>query len=293
MTGTPTNPFHHGSRQDNQCPDEEHIPHGVVQGEGERAAEGGDQADDQQFHAHPALGPDLIDDHADAVEAAPDHEIPAGTVPQAAQQHGVHGVDVGGDELAVTGLQPGPEADAARQGQHTYSHPPAAAEEAADYGDGTYYNKGAGRCIAVAAQGDVQIVPQPSAQGHMPAAPEFLRAACLVRGVEVLGQVEAEEHGHARGDVRVAGEIGIHLEGIAEQRGKVLEAAVQERVLEDAVGEVHRQVIGQDELLEQAVHDPEDGNSEPSAGKIVRLVQLLDKLHGTHDGTGHQLREEA
>ena len=127
----------------------------------------------------------------------------------------------------------------------------------------------------------------------MPAAPEFLRAARLVRRIEVLGQVEAEEHRHARGNVRVSGEVGVYLQGITEQGRQVLVAAVQQGVLKHAVGKVHRQIIGQDELFQKAVHDPEDGYAEPPAAQIVRFVQLLDKLHGTHDGTGHQLREEA
>ena len=35
--------------------------------------------------------------------------------------------------------------------------------------------------------------------------------------------VEAHQHSHAYGYVRVAGEVGIYLEGIAEEGGEILE----------------------------------------------------------------------
>ena len=47
-----------------------------------------------------ALAPDFIEHLAETVEAAPDDEVPAGTVPPAAYDLRGHGVHVGGDELA-------------------------------------------------------------------------------------------------------------------------------------------------------------------------------------------------
>ena len=126
----------------------------------------------------------------------------------------------------------------------------------------------------------------------MPAAPELLRVLRLVGRVEVLGQVEAHQHRDAGGDVRVAGEIGIDLQGVAEQGGEVLEARVQERVPEHPVAEVHREVIGQDELLDEAVQDPEHGDAEPAAAQVVRLVQLREELRRPDDRARHELREE-
>ncbi len=126
----------------------------------------------------------------------------------------------------------------------------------------------------------------------MPAAPELLRIHRLVGRIEVLGQVEAKKHGYARGDVRVAGEVCIHLQRVAKQGAQVLEAAVEKGILKDAVGKVHGQVVGQDEFLHKTVHDPEDGNAKPAAAQVVGFVQLLNKLHGPHDGAGNQLGEE-
>ena len=214
-------------------------------------------------------------------------------MPQAAQQHRVHRIDVGGDDLAVRRFLPGPEADGPRQQHYGQPYPPAAAEERADDGDGSDDDISGGRSISVAAQRNVKVVPEPAAEGHMPATPELLRIHGLIGRIEVLGQIETHQHGHAGSDVRVAGKVCIDLQGIAEKGRQVLEAAVHQGILKHAVCEVDGQVIGQDELFQQAVHNPEDGYSKPASAEVIRLVQLLHKFHGPHDGTGHQLGEKA
>ena len=107
-----------------------------------------------------------------------------------------------------------------------------------------------------------------------------------------LRQIEAHQQGDARGDVGVAGEIGIDLQGVAEQRREVLEAGVQERIPEHAVAQVHGEIVGQDQFLDEAVENPEDGDAEPAAAQIIRLVQLREELRCPDDRARHQLREE-
>ena len=51
--------------------------------------------------------PKLIDQNAQAVQAAPDDEVPACAVPETAQQHRVHIVDVGGNLLSRSGKDDG------------------------------------------------------------------------------------------------------------------------------------------------------------------------------------------
>ena len=126
----------------------------------------------------------------------------------------------------------------------------------------------------------------------MPAAPELLRVQGLVRRVKVLGQVEAHEHGNTRGNVCVAGEIGIYLQRIAEKGAQVLKAAVKEGILEHPVAEVDGKVVAENQFLAKAVQDPEHSNAKPTATQVVGLVQLLNKFRGAHDRTGHKLREE-
>ena len=214
-------------------------------------------------------------------------------MPQAAKEHGVHGVDVGGNELALSGALPCPKADCPRNDGNRHCNPPASAEERTHYGYCDYNYISAGTGGTVASKGNVEVITKPAAERHVPAAPEILCVGGLVRGVEVLGKVETHEHGNAGGDVRIAGEIGIHLQGVAEKGRQVLKAAVQERVLKHAVCEVHRHVIGQNELFEKAVHYPEDGNPEPPAAEVVGFVKLRYELRRSHNGACNQLREEA
>lgn len=126
----------------------------------------------------------------------------------------------------------------------------------------------------------------------MPATPELLRVAGLIRRVEVLREVEAHEQRHADSDVRIAGEVRIDLHRVREQGEEVLEAGEEHRALEHAVDEVHGKVVGEDDLLEQTVQYPEYRYAELPAGEEERLIQLRHKLRGTDDGTGNQLREE-
>ena len=126
----------------------------------------------------------------------------------------------------------------------------------------------------------------------MPTAPELLRVAGLVRRIEVLGQIEAHQQRHADSNIRITRKVGVHLHRIGEQRKEILKAREQHRTLEHTVDKVHRQIVGQNDLLQQAVAYPEHSYAELPAGEKERLVQLRHKLRGTDDRTGHQLREE-
>ena len=126
----------------------------------------------------------------------------------------------------------------------------------------------------------------------MPAFPELAGVLGFIRRVKVLGQIEAHQHGHADGNVGVAREVGVDLQRVAEQSHQVFESRVKQRVIEHAVDEVDGDVVAEHNLLDQAVHDPEDGDAELLAAEEVFLVELRDELVGPHDGTGHQLWKE-
>ena len=83
-------------------------------------------------------------------------------MPQAAEQHGVHGVDVGGDLLAFLGLEDGHQGDDDGHHEHSQADPPAAAEEHGDSGNHEDDAERAKGGVAVAAQGDVKIILQPT-----------------------------------------------------------------------------------------------------------------------------------
>lgn len=69
---------------------------------------------------------------------------------------------------------------------------------------------------AVAAQGDVHIVPEPEGERHVPAAPELRSRLGNIRIVEVFRQAEAENPPQANGHIRIAGEIKVELESVGD-----------------------------------------------------------------------------
>ena len=89
----------------------------------------------------------------------------------------------------------------------------------------------------------------------MPAVPELLQVGRLIGAVEVGGEREAEEEGRADGDVGVAGEVAVDLDGVAVDGGERLDAGVEFRGVEDPVDQVEGQRVGDGHLLEEAHRD--------------------------------------
>ena len=110
-----------------------------------------------------------LDDQERAVQQAPDHEVPARAVPQAAEEE--HR-----DQVAV--------------------HPR--------------------RRHAVAAERDVEVVAEPGRQRDVPAPPELLHRVGDVRLAEVLREAEAEHPAEPDRHVRVAGEVEVDLQRVAD-----------------------------------------------------------------------------
>ena len=65
--------------------------------------------------------------------------------------------------------------------------------------------------LPVAAEGDIDILPEPAREGHMPAPPELGDGGGDIRVVEVLGKVEAQHLAHADAHHGVAGKVEIEL----------------------------------------------------------------------------------
>ena len=70
--------------------------------------------------------------------------------------------------------------------------------------------------LAVAAQGDIHILPEPRGQTDVPPPPELRHGAGLIGIVEVLQKVESEEMPQPDGHVGVPGEIEIDLERVRD-----------------------------------------------------------------------------
>ena len=146
--------------------------------------------------------------------------------------------------------------------------------------------------LAITSQGDIEIALEPTAERHMPASPELLRVAGFVGRIEVLRQREAQQQGDTDGDIRIAREIGIDLQRIGKERKEVLEAGEEQRVVEDTVDEVDRQVIAEDDLLDKTIQDPEHRQAKQTAREAEGAVELRNELVGTHNRSRHQAREE-
>ena len=118
--------------------------------------------------------------------------------------------------------------------------------------DDEFIEIGAGRSLPVAPQWDVQIVPEPGAEGDVPPPPELLDGLGGIGQVEVLQKPEAEHPAQADGHVAVTAEVEIDLQGVAHrpQPGQP-EIQLVRRHGEHRVGNLPRGV-GQEDLLPKA-----------------------------------------
>ena len=232
-----------------QRPDEEHIEH-RSRDRGLKNIKGhADETYDERPDIDIAALPEPVDQHSETVQTAPDHKVPAGSVPQAAKEHRVHPVDVRDEFLAVFLAESDQKCQHCRNDQNHSENPPVLCQSRGQKSDSEDDRIRAECAVAVASKRDVKIVLKPFGKGDVPTFPELAGISCLVRGVEVLRQVEAHQHRDTGGDVSVAGEVGIDLKRVAEQGRKVLESCVKKRVLEDPVTEIHGQIVAQNQLL--------------------------------------------
>jgi hypothetical protein len=124
----------------------------------------------------------------------------------------------------------------------------------------------------------VDVVAEPVGEGDVPAAPEVGDVDGLVGAVEVVGDGEAEEEAEAHGDVGVAGEVEVDLEGVGVDADQDFGSAVEGRGVEDAVGYVVGEEVGDEEFFDQAGGDEEEGSAPLRGGEGKGLLKLLDEV---------------
>ena len=144
----------------------------------------------------------------------------------------------------------------------------------------------------VAAEGDVEVVAQPVGQRHVPPAPEVLEGDGGIGPVEVLGEAEAQQQGDADGDVGVAAEVGVDLDGVPPDGHDHLRSGVLVGVGEDRVDHVGGEVGGQHHLLGQPGGDQPEGLHVVDVVRIASPADLGQQLGPADDGAGHQVGEE-
>lgn len=287
---SPTDPR---ADSDEEHGNEEHIPQGSGQEEDEGIEQGGDGGSESHTAHRTHILPELEDHHADTIESTPDDEIEAGTMPETSQKHGDHGVEVGVDLLTLLGMTDGGVNHQGRYHSHSQGNPQITAEDEGCTSEQADPETGAKGDVAIASEGDIEIGLQPARKGDVPAFPEVATVLCLVGRIEVGWQMEAHEQGEADGNIGVAGEIGIDLQGVGEERHEVLETREELGIVEDTVDEVDRKIVTQDDLLGQTIENPEDGNAEHTAREEILAIELGNEITGLDDGACHQLGEEA
>ena len=136
-----------------------------------------------------------------------------------------------------------------------------------------------------------QIVPEEGAKADVPALPE-LGDGFAGEGVgEVLVKVEAEYAAKADGDVGIAGEVEVDIEGVDYHRVPGAEEREGGDILAEEGVHYHPEVVGQYHLFRQANYHPE--GSLAKVGGVDGAGLYLVLYHAVaHDGAGYQLGEE-
>ena len=170
--------------------------------------------------------------------------------------------------------------------------PRGAVPESADEEDGEGVAQLEGARTAVAAERDIDVVAQPRHQGDVPAAPEVGDAGGEIGCAEVLHEFDAEEAGAAHGDVGVAGEVAVDLDGEEEGSDEECQCALLSGCLPD---NIHGEGAGvcHNHLLAEAPEHLAQAIDSPIIIKGTRAKHLRQEVGGALDGSCHELREEA
>ncbi len=100
-------------------------------------------------------------------------------------------------------------------------------------------------------EGGIDVVAEPVGEGDVPAFPEVGYVDGFVGAVEVVGDGEAEELAESHGDVGVAGEVEVDLQGVGVDADEDFGSAVEGWGVEDAVGDVVGEEVGDEEFLDE------------------------------------------
>src|ERR1017187_8999334 len=147
------------------------------------------------------------------------------------------------------------------------------------------------RSFPAPAERNIEIVAEPARKGNMPSAPEFGNAERTVRHLKVFHEMKTHHAGAANRHVRVTGEVAVYLNGITKNPLDQGDGVVFVGGSEYHVN-VWRYLVGNHDFfdcthseLHQARFKLHDCCPHP-------LGKLRQKLSGSIDGAGEQLREE-
>ncbi len=142
-----------------------------------------------------------------------------------------------------------------------------------------------------APQGEVQVLPEPAAQGDVPPPPELAGRLGDIGIVEVFQKLEAQHPPQADGHVRVAGEVEVELEG----EGGDAQPGPQGGEPGPGRGQIHvpqrAQGVGKQNLFTRAHGEALDAGGELLKG-VIPPLQLVVQVLVLDDGPGDELGEQ-
>ena len=142
----------------------------------------------------------------------------------------------------------------------------------------------------VAAERDVHIVAEPGGQRDVPAAPELGDRLADVRIVEVFEKLEAEHFAETDRHIRVAGEIEVNLQRVANRAHPRTGGGQLARCIFEYAVRNLREHVGQQHLFAEPEQEAAD-----TLGKLRKRVLSHGKLHVdivvAYDRACNQLRE--
>ena len=144
--------------------------------------------------------------------------------------------------------------------------------------------------LAVAAQGDIDIVAQPRGERDVPSVPELGDIQRTVREVEVDTQVESHDAAQTDCHVAVTREVTVDLHREAKHRHQQFKARVARGVAESDVV-VLGDVVGKNRLLQDTHHDEEQTTINHLARSGLIGLHLWVEVTGPDDGTRHEAGE--
>ena len=148
------------------------------------------------------------------------------------------------------------------------------------------------RRTAAAAEGKVDVIPEPAGHRDMPAPPEIIEAAGLKGGLEVLNQVIAQYAGRAQGNVTAAGEIHVQLHGKQHGGGGQVGAAHIGGIAVDHP-DIEGQVVGNDHLFGVAPQHTERAARAAAVAEATAFLYLRAHLGVALNRAVNQSREKA
>ena len=175
-------------------------------------------------------------------------------------------------------------------GAPQHERPRRAVPQAAEHHRDQQVAVGRPAAAAAAAERLVQVVAQPRRQADVPVPPELARVGHRVGEAEVDVQLDAEQLREAPRHVGVAGEVAVDLQREGVGRDQHVAARGRKGRREHRVDH-RRQVVGDDDLLEEA------GGDQPGAGRQVlapdraRRRELRHQRRRPQDRARHEVRE--